>query len=383
MDKHDLEELWRRQTGRSLSALTEPLAALQALSHELLHEHRKRVRAIEAAQSTDDPSLPREPGAREPVQTDWSHVRTLCLDSLVAGPCDLRVAATCVEAQLRLHGSAGLGSGFLLLQELVMSTSQAGQTLLPPLQQAGEGRMEHRANVFRALVKRLLPVLRLLPIARHGEAVVSLASVRTAENNEGLRAKPETIELEGPTLESLRAILVQTSDAMFIEVRAGALCALEAGRSLEQTLLSSFDEAPSLVPLLRALEEIVEIASDVLQERGVLTPAVPTEAQPPPEKLDVKTTDMGGSLVAVEAAAAHGLSQPVLDRASAYAQLAHIADFLHHVEPHSPTPYLLRKAVAWGRLSAAELYRELFLENQGQLQVLQLLEAGAAASRGR
>jgi len=39
--------------------------------------------------------------------------------------------------------------------------------------------------------------------------------------------------------------------------------------------------------------------------------------------------------------------------------LAEIAEFLLRAEPHSPTPYLIKRAVAWGRMPLAEVLQEL------------------------
>jgi predicted component of type VI protein secretion system len=42
------------------------------------------------------------------------------------------------------------------------------------------------------------------------------------------------------------------------------------------------------------------------------------------------------------------------------------------VEPHSPVPYLIHRAVAWGDLNAAELYREVFQKGGGRVDIFEL-----------
>jgi type VI secretion system protein ImpA len=44
-------------------------------------------------------------------------------------------------------------------------------------------------------------------------------------------------------------------------------------------------------------------------------------------------------------------------RADAYRKLAEAAHTLMRIEPHSPTPYLVFRAIAWGEMSLAELMR--------------------------
>ncbi|WP_258898281.1 hypothetical protein [Burkholderia glumae] len=42
-------------------------------------------------------------------------------------------------------------------------------------------------------------------------------------------------------------------------------------------------------------------------------------------------------------------------------------------EPHSPVPYLVRRATLWGRMNTAELYQELFLRLGGQLNIFEMV----------
>jgi predicted component of type VI protein secretion system len=60
---------------------------------------------------------------------------------------------------------------------------------------------------------------------------------------------------------------------------------------------------------------------------------------------------------------------PIRSRADAYRQLEGIANFLQSIEPHSPTPYLVRRAVSWGRMPLPELMQEV-LREEGDLNRL-------------
>ncbi|RAS33263.1 ImpA family type VI secretion system protein [Paraburkholderia bryophila] len=73
---------------------------------------------------------------------------------------------------------------------------------------------------------------------------------------------------------------------------------------------------------------------------------------------------------------ASALPHSVSGRKRAYAQLADAAAALAELEPHSPVPYLIRKAVEWGTLNTAQLYDELFIQGRGQLNVFDLLGLG-------
>ncbi|MET0617436.1 MAG: hypothetical protein ABWZ54_06665, partial [Luteibacter sp.] len=63
----------------------------------------------------------------------------------------------------------------------------------------------------------------------------------------------------------------------------------------------------------------------------------------------------------------------IAERRRAYAVLQDIAEFLARIEPHSPVPYLLRRAVLWGELNSAELYHEIFVKGGGRIDMLDVL----------
>ena len=61
------------------------------------------------------------------------------------------------------------------------------------------------------------------------------------------------------------------------------------------------------------------------------------------------------------------------DRAQAYALLEQAVQTLLVTDPHSPAPYLVRRAVEWGRLSTSDLYKEVFIRMGGQINIFELL----------
>ena len=63
----------------------------------------------------------------------------------------------------------------------------------------------------------------------------------------------------------------------------------------------------------------------------------------------------------------------IRDRAEADALLEQAASFLQRDDPHSPVPYLVRRAAEWGKLNAAALYQELFLRRGGQVHIFDVM----------
>jgi type VI secretion system protein ImpA len=63
---------------------------------------------------------------------------------------------------------------------------------------------------------------------------------------------------------------------------------------------------------------------------------------------------------------------PIRNRTDAYRRLSEVADYLLRTEPHSPTPYLVRRAVEWGNMSLPELLQQI-VRNQGELDEIDKL----------
>jgi type VI secretion system protein VasJ len=87
------------------------------------------------------------------------------------------------------------------------------------------------------------------------------------------------------------------------------------------------------------------------------------------------TTTSSASTTSFAAASAGGL----VDRQAIYRQILALAEQLIANEPHSPVPYLLRRAAAWGPMALPQLYAELQRSGSMWDLVLQQLPEGFAA----
>ena len=125
-----------------------------------------------------------------------------------------------------------------------------------------------------------------------------------------------------------------------------------------------------------------------------IAPALPEEEEletDPEEKADIRMQDHepGASLATVpygvpsnshmtsksnfpDSPSASGYAATIQSREDAYARLAEISAFLSQLEPHSPVPYLLQRAIAWGSMSLSELLPEL-LHDQVALREVGIL----------
>lgn len=81
------------------------------------------------------------------------------------------------------------------------------------------------------------------------------------------------------------------------------------------------------------------------------------EEQPPVAEADAAEGDADGE-ESVPASAPSGPAGAPTSREDAYRQLLLIADYLARTEPHSPVPYLIKRAVEWGNKPLSELLAE-------------------------
>lgn len=63
----------------------------------------------------------------------------------------------------------------------------------------------------------------------------------------------------------------------------------------------------------------------------------------------------------------------ISSREEAYQLLEMVADYLMRTEPHSPTPYLVRRAASWGSKSLMDLLDELIEESGDRKRLARLL----------
>ncbi|MBE0566181.1 MAG: type VI secretion system protein TssA, partial [Krumholzibacteria bacterium] len=79
-------------------------------------------------------------------------------------------------------------------------------------------------------------------------------------------------------------------------------------------------------------------------------------------------------------AAAAGPAGPIATRDEAYRRLREVAEYLRRVEPHSPVPPLLDRAVRWGSMTFENLFDDVVKNPEVRNQTKELL--GLPKSQG-
>lgn len=326
--------------------------------------------AIAQARRADDSSLPLGPWQHELKRADWDRVSKVAVNALASQGKDLQVAAWLLEAQINQNGFAAIAASLHVMQQLCENYWDD----LHPLGDAAG--LEHRANIFQWMNEKLLPALRQVPLAGVAPGVqYGYADWERARRNEQLRQSSNEEQVDGVGVAELAAAVTATPTATYVTIVHDLEAALLATQELLATIAPRLGkQTPSLSGFSGMLEQIRGMALAELHHRGVRPPglaAVEPEPAPAPPPPGAPPSTPGEP----HAASAPPLWGPhgIPTREQAFAQLEAAADFLMQVEPHSPVPYLVRRATAWGQMNAAQLYQELFLRLGGQLNIFDIM----------
>lgn len=306
----------------------------------------------------DDPTLPQGVWQRELKRADWPAVAALCAEALETRTKDLQIAAWLTEAWTRLEGFPGLERGLRLLAGLCRGF---WDSLYPALDE--DGPAARLAPVEWAADRLQLPVKRV-PITVPGDDGVPYGwldwETGTYLSNlarQGADAAAQSEEQGMVTQARFLASLSLTPVARLKTLAGELAAALSALGELESVLDGCCGrEAPSLAGLGGTLAAIQSFVARVLEERGGKEPeedCAPGEWAVP----ELPQEGPSGPIAGIGGTAA------ITSRADAYRRLSEAADYLLRTEPHSPVPYLVRRAVLWGNLSLAELLQELLQKN--------------------
>lgn len=341
---------------------------------------------IQDARRHDDASLPMGDWDRPLLRADWRLAATLCQEALAMQGKDLQVAAWLCEAWTRLNGLEGLVAGIRLLDGLVQRYWESAW----PRIEDDDG-ADARCAPFLWLDATVslactlhLPLLRLedreppeINLYDWERASITRPAIPDSEAG----AESETVEPR-PSRDELAphaALPANRAGLKSLLALAGVAEAEWSGleRGLDERLGR---DAPSLRRTPEALSRLARVAGGLLAERS-LAPGRADDAADGEARIAAAPEARPWTRVGDEAVAMHDpadagvaamLGSPS-NRAQAYRQLARIADYLAAIEPHSPTPYLVRKAVAWGSMSLADLMHEVAQEEGGIARYLSLL----------
>jgi type VI secretion system protein ImpA len=277
----------------------------------------------------DDPMRP-----ENPKKADWPGIIRLAQQTLTETSKDLLVAARLTEALTKQQGFAGLRDGLRLMRRLV---EDCWDRINPAVE---DGDLEARAAPFHWIDDadkgaRFPTALRTVPLVVGATGAYGWYEWRQSQDGKGTVSRDDFEKAATATPRDYCQTVIEDLTECYQEI-------LQLGQILGQRMGS---DAPGLLSLRQALDECLSLEKQILQRKGG------------PE---VGPSENG------EAAAGDGATQQArraaTSREEAYRQLADAAATLQRLEPHSPIPYLVQRAVELGALPFPQLIRALIRE---------------------
>ncbi|NWD71832.1 type VI secretion system protein TssA [Pseudomonas gingeri] len=345
-----------------LAGLIEPLPGPDPAGISL--RSAPEIDVLREARREDDASLPTGVWQADLKRADWSTVENLASELLSKSSKDLLVATWLGEAWLQRYQLPGLCVALELVDGLC---ERYGLALYPRGDDAS-----WLASPLGLLVRQyslLLNIrLPLLGAAARGFESLTLEQWTRAQKqllNKSEERKAKALAQESHDLlrdwrEAVLRVPVSELDARLQLLNA---CSQSVERLNDWGNRQLGDEAPSFA----ALQNILDLHVQALREFIAMHP------EPLPVFVpDILPAEPATTEEPVLTTAALPLSAPE-SRQAAYRQLKVISDYLKRVEPHSPVPYLINRAVDWGNMELPELLGELIKADPDIQRIWRLL----------
>ena len=319
---------------------------------------------IKELRREDDARLPQGVWQSDPKRADWSAVEALCIETLETRSKDLQIAAWLTEAWIQLHGMQGAAMGLEVMRALCESFWDG---LYPRID--GDD-LEFRIGPLVWMNQKLPLRVRLLPLtAPDAEGVypVTYNDWDVAAKNAHLQKRQSSGSGE-MTLAGFQQSAMLTPTTVLVAAHADTREMVLACVAFEKLLDEKLGRDSPGLPALRATgESVLDLLAGLLRERKDLDPQEGAN--------EAESTELNGDYEEMNSRPGVYKGSRIRTRTEAFQMLSEAADFLSHTEPHSPTPYLVRRAITWGSMSLEELLPEL-VRNQSELtEIYRLLNA--------
>lgn len=321
---------------------------------------------IEEMRRQDDPSLPQGVWKHDLKKAEWQNVARLCSELLETRSKDLRIAAWLFEALLYERGFSALSTGFQLLRGLCESF---WEDLHPRIE---DGDVDARFAPLEWLDSKMTVVLKQLPITQpHTQDAVPYNWAdweRALYVGNLVRADPSVAKQQDfkdeISQEKIEVSVTLTPIDFFRQLARH----LELAETARAELVRALDElgggqAPSLHELRDLIASLQKFLDKLLRQRAEMDEGTAAVGEQEPDDMADAASELSGPRA----------SGRIRSRAEAYRQLSIAAEYLMRTEPHSPAPYLVKRAVTWGNLTLVELYRELLAEGTNLRTIYSLL----------
>ena len=311
----------------------------------------------------EDLDLPQGVWVQDLKVADWKGAETLCADTLQKQTKDLQVAGWLGEIWMSLYQMPGLKNGL----DLILKLSEKYWDTIYPLSQ--EGDTEFRMAPFLWLNEKLSKrTHRMIVTAPTNASVGPQTFAQYLVVRDYLHQKEAPPAPLSQSINDFQTSLARTSSDFFRQLHKDTQDAIALSQQIESLLDTKFGKhGPTLYHMREALGEFIQYCEQTLGARGEsLT-----------EKKQEEKVEENLSTPLPETPAIGG---GIKSREDAYRIIQEAADYLYKIEPHSPTPFLIRKAISWGHLSFEQLMNEV-VQDQGSIADMRRLLGLDSAGR--
>lgn len=354
--------------------------------------------AIKKARQTDDPSLPQGIWAHKLKTADFRAVEKLCYEALCKETKDIQLAVWLVEAWVSLYGAEGLVQGCTMLKKMLETF---WSVLHPKLDDPLDPSLRLSPLIWMSdkLPQSILLSVPLVHPKYTKDVPITFSVIKQAQELEKRINKsgdPKSIENDASqkgenSLGYYTSLLEKVSPEVLADFKKSLN---KSHHLLEEVEIYINTQLPNvgfafsrlkklfrdfeifLQPYFFDLEEAdknekhdnnviaaeenddtINTTTESFFKNSKESPLDEDAMNKPPKALATRPSKQRTS---------SPLTDALHSRQEAYRQLKAISTYLMKLEPHSPSPYLIRKAIAWGDMSLEQLFTEI-MEGGGDL----------------
>lgn len=300
-----------------------------------------------------------------PQPLGYKTIEEICENVLKHTSKDLHVAAILTEAWANLYGLYGLNSGLLLITGLC-------ETFWESLHPDSSEDAEARLSTFIWVNDKLSDVVLKTPITHSklpGMPIYTLADLVDARQLELVLQKAGSRKVEimeqaskesRPTLENIAKSTLTTPMEFYVNLLHEIHELINTIESLEEFLDVQFGkEAITLKSFDMHLVQIETYAEEIFEQKKFKGDQSRDVLSVPKREEKVENNYSNLKDLSLE-----GL----------YELLSEVAERLEDIEPKSPAPKLVRKAVEWGNMSTSALLQELAKNDISIAEIAKILD---------
>jgi type VI secretion system ImpA family protein len=349
----------------SLAFLLEPLSKDKPCGEFL--RYSETYDQIREARREEDEHLPQGVWKTETKKADWDQVEHLCQDALKNRTKDLQIAAWLTEAYLHLEGMGGLVRGLDLILGL---THNFWDNIHPQIDGTNiELRLIPYEWMNTCLSEKCQSVLISMPAdrAHRPQRLIDFNEAQRIELQPKKSSQPELPQApnDAPRAPNKMSLSIDQTPTAFYDCLSEN-CALALHRLTELTAelgrhLAA--DAPTFHRLREKIEVVQHFAHQILKNRG---------------KKEKKKTGLLG--MSFPRSPKKTIENSFESREQAYRTLEEVATYLERIEPHSPTPYLIRRAISWGSMSLPQVLADALANGKDISLLLDVLNVEKKSS---